>query len=80
MASSLLNTAGSWLKIGDSDAADRFYQAIERRCPKTNIGKEAIKRHWFVPIVEAEDEPEAPKESEEDEEKTDTESTEVKVS
>ena len=80
MASSLLNTAGSWLKIGDSDAADRFYQAIERRCPKTNIGKEAIKRHWFVPIVEAEDEPEAPKEPEEDAEKTDTKSTEAKVS
>jgi len=45
-----LNTAGSWLKAKDDDAADRFYQAIERRCPKTEIGKQAIKRHWFVPL------------------------------
>jgi hypothetical protein len=51
----VLNTAGSWLKLGDIKAADRFYQAIERRCPKTEIGKEAIKRHWFVPIPKTED-------------------------
>jgi len=44
----VLNTAGSWLKNGDDKAADRFYQAIERRCAKTKIGQEAIKRHWFV--------------------------------
>jgi tetratricopeptide (TPR) repeat protein len=48
----ILNTAGSWLKGKDDDAADRFYQAIERRCPKTELGKEAIKRHWFVPVDE----------------------------
>jgi tetratricopeptide (TPR) repeat protein len=44
-----LNTIGGWLKNGDEQAADRFYQAIERRCPKTKIGAAAIKRHWFVP-------------------------------
>ena len=44
-----LNIIGSWLKAKDDDAADRFYQAIERRCSKTETGKEAIKRHWFVP-------------------------------
>ena len=48
----VLNTSGSWLKKGDDKAADRFYQAIERRCPKTEIGKEAIKRHWFVETSE----------------------------
>jgi hypothetical protein len=48
----LLNTAGNWLKSRDDDAADRFYQAIERRCAKTELGKEAIKRHWFVPLSE----------------------------
>jgi tetratricopeptide (TPR) repeat protein len=48
----ILNTAGSWLKAKDDDAADRFYQAIERRCPKTEIGREAVKRHWFVPVEE----------------------------
>lgn len=46
----VLNTAGSWLKNRDEKAADRFYQAIERRCSKTALGREAIKRHWFVPI------------------------------
>lgn len=45
----LLNRVGGWLKGRDDDAADRFYQAIERRCAKTELGKEAIKRHWFVP-------------------------------
>ena len=42
----VLNTAGSWLKKNDDKAADRFYQAIERRCPKTKIGQEAIKRQF----------------------------------
>jgi hypothetical protein len=48
----VLNTAGSWLKNGDDKAADRFYQAIERRCANTEIGEEAIKRHWFVDTPE----------------------------
>lgn len=48
----LLNRVGSWLKGRDDDAADRFYQAIERRCAKTELGKEAIKRHWFVPVTD----------------------------
>jgi len=51
----LLNTAGSWLKNGDDKAADRFYQAIERRCAKTKIGQEAIKRHWFVETPESQE-------------------------
>ncbi len=46
----LLNEAGSWLKLADDAAADRFYQAIERRCARTELGKEAIKRRWFVPV------------------------------
>jgi hypothetical protein len=45
-----LNVIGSWLKNGDEAAADRFYQAIERRCAKTELGKEAIKRHWFIEV------------------------------
>ena len=44
----ILNTAGSWLKYKDDDAADRFYQAIERRCAKTEIGRQAIAKHWFI--------------------------------
>lgn len=45
----VLNTAGSWLKKNDDKGADKFYQAIERRCAKTELGQQAIKRHWFVP-------------------------------
>jgi hypothetical protein len=43
----VLNTAGCWLKNKNEKAADRFYQAIERRCSKTEIGKEAVKLHWL---------------------------------
>ncbi len=47
-----LNEIGSWLMNRDEAAADRFYQAIERRCAQTNLGKAAINRHWFVPLSE----------------------------
>jgi hypothetical protein len=43
----VLNTAGNWLKNINEKAADRFYQAIERRCSKTVIGKDCVKKHWF---------------------------------
>lgn len=43
-----LNTIGHWLMEGDDARADAIYQAIERRCAKTEIGKAAIKKHWFV--------------------------------
>lgn len=52
----VLNTAGSWLKNRDEKAADRFYQAIERRCARTELGKEAIKHHWFVPTSRSDEE------------------------
>ena len=44
----VLNTAGNWLKNRDDAAADRFLQAMERRCPHTEIGKAAMQKHWFV--------------------------------
>ena len=47
-----LNTIGLWVKEGDDAPADRIYQAIERRCARTDLGKAAIKRHWFVPDEE----------------------------
>lgn len=43
----VLNSAGGWIK-NDSAAADKFFQAIERRASKTNVGKAAGKAHWFV--------------------------------
>ena len=44
----VLNTAGNWLKDKSQKSADRFYQALERRCSKTKIGQEAVKKHWFT--------------------------------
>ena len=44
----VLNTAGNWLKAKHEKQADRFYQAIERRCPLTETGKQAVAKHWLV--------------------------------
>jgi tetratricopeptide (TPR) repeat protein len=45
----VLWNAGLWLKNRDPGAADRFLQAIENRCPLTEIGKAALELHWFPP-------------------------------
>ncbi len=45
----VLCVAGSWLKGRDPLSADRFYQAIERRCAHTSLGREAVRRHSFPP-------------------------------
>jgi hypothetical protein len=44
----VLNTAGLWVKDRDEKIGDRYYQILEKRCPKTDIGREAIAKHWFV--------------------------------
>jgi branched-subunit amino acid transport protein len=44
--------AGSWLKNRDPQAADVFYKALVRRCPKTDIGKEADRIRWFPMLDE----------------------------
>jgi tetratricopeptide (TPR) repeat protein len=49
-AADVLNTAGNWLKARYPKEADRFVQAIERRCYKTEIGIETLKKHWFVDV------------------------------
>ena len=41
---------GSWLKIHDPHAADRFYKALVRRCGKTQLGREADRLRWFPPL------------------------------
>lgn len=48
----MLDLAGRWLAPRDPEAADRFYQAIEKRCAETEIGRRAVARHWFVDIEE----------------------------
>lgn len=44
----LYNTAGQWLSARDPDAADRFYQAMIRRCGNTPEGQAAEAKRWFL--------------------------------
>ena len=44
----VLNKGGSWIQDRDAKGADKFIQAIERRCPKTQFGHAVRKKHWFV--------------------------------
>ena len=46
----LLCEAGTWLKIHDPKAADRFYKAMVLRCGTTQLGQQADKRRWFPPL------------------------------
>lgn len=46
----VLATAGTWIKYGDPEAADRFYKALVRRCGDTALGREADRRRWFPPL------------------------------
>ncbi|RYD18647.1 MAG: hypothetical protein EOP88_21845 [Verrucomicrobiaceae bacterium] len=45
----MYNTAGQWLSSRDPKAADRFYQAMVRRCSDTPEGKSADEKRWFLP-------------------------------
>jgi len=56
----MLCIAGSWLKIQDPQAADRFYKALVNRCGKTDLGRQAAKLRWFPKLM---DDREAPDES-----------------
>ena len=44
--------AGDWIKNINPKAADRFYKALVRRCPDTEIGKAAEQLHWFPALDE----------------------------
>jgi len=44
----ILYTAGRWLAAKDPEQANRFYQSLALRCPNTDLGREAAKKHWFV--------------------------------
>lgn len=43
----LYTTAGLWLANSDPESADRFYQALVRRCHDTEEGKAADEKRWF---------------------------------
>jgi hypothetical protein len=44
----VVNRAGLWVKDRDEKLGNRYDQFIERRAAKTNIGRAAIARHWFI--------------------------------
>jgi hypothetical protein len=44
----VVNQAGVWVKDRDEKTGNRYYQIIEQRCAKTNIGRADIAKHWFV--------------------------------
>jgi hypothetical protein len=56
----ILNQAGLWVKDRDEKTGNRYYQIIEQRCAKTEIGRADMAKHWFVdqngPWSTAEDE------------------------
>jgi hypothetical protein len=47
----VLCIAGSWIKYRDPKAADRFYQAMVRRCPNVPLAQEADRRRWFPQVA-----------------------------
>lgn len=51
----MLAVAGSWIKSRDPQAALPLYRELSRCCRRTDIGREALKIHWFpveVPEIE----------------------------
>jgi len=48
----LYNTAGQWISGRDPEAADRFYQAMVKRCKETDLGRAADKKRWFLQELE----------------------------
>ena len=44
----VVNRAGLWVKDRDDKTGNRYFQIIEQRCRKTQIGRAAIEKHWFV--------------------------------
>ncbi len=44
----VVNQAGLWVKDRDEKTGNRYYQIIDRRCAKTNIGQADVAKHWFV--------------------------------
>lgn len=44
----VLNVSGGWLVDRDNKMADRYYQVLEKRAGRTEIGRSAVAKHWFV--------------------------------
>jgi hypothetical protein len=44
----VLNCAGYWIRNDEGKKPDRFFFAIEKRCPKSILGKRVIAKRWFL--------------------------------
>jgi hypothetical protein len=44
----VINMAGRWVTDRDQKSADAWYQILIKRAGKTEIGKAARAKHWFV--------------------------------
>ena len=44
----VVNRAGLWVKDRDEKIGDRYFKIIEQRCARTEIGRAAVAKHWFV--------------------------------
>jgi hypothetical protein len=44
----VVNRAGLWVKDRDEKTGNRYFQIIAQRCPKTQVGRAAMEKHWFV--------------------------------
>jgi hypothetical protein len=44
----VVNRAGLWVKDRDEKIGNRYFQIIAQRCLKTEIGRAAVAKHWFV--------------------------------
>ena len=47
LLASALYLGGDWHRNRDSEYADKFYQALVRRCAKLPIGQQADQKRWF---------------------------------
>ena len=44
----VVNQAGMWVKDRDEKTANRYYEVIDHRCAKTQIGRNDMTKHWFL--------------------------------
>ncbi len=43
----ILTGAGNWIADRDPESANLFYKTLVLRCPHTELGEEALQRHWL---------------------------------
>ena len=44
----VINTAGNWVKDRDEKIGNGYFAALDRRAARTELGRQASAKHWFV--------------------------------